>query len=135
MQSPKRAPDTQLYRFVTALDAAFTDPSLGVNGGDYKWLNFTVVPVNVAKRPLKDDFSAVGLAATTNPSVRVRFWNPYLKLWVKQNPDLSFTGLGAGLPYEFAVQSNGRDVMIELEGNAAATEGVAVFCSAFPEQY
>lgn len=136
MQSPLRAPQYVLYRFLSGIDGAaqLLDASCGINGQNYKWLNFQVVPVNVAARPIGDDFSAVAAAAATNPSIRVRYWYPKKGIWIKSNPDVTLTGLGAGVPYEFSVQNNGRAVMIELTSAVSATEGVAIFCAGFPEQ-
>lgn len=134
MQSPLRAPEYQIYRFLTVADSVFNLPATGVCGRNYKWLNFSVVPVNVAARPKEDDFSAVVAATTTNPSIRVRYWQPLLKVWVKANPDVVLAGLGAGVAYEFSVQNNGRDVMIEMTSGVTASEGVVISVSAFPEQ-
>lgn len=136
MQSPLRAPSYILYRFIAAQDGAaqLADMNQGINGQNYKWLNFQVVPVNVAKRPLKDDFSSVAAATTTSPAIRVRYWCAKMGAWIKTNPDVTLAGAGAGVPYEFSVQNNGRDVLIELTSAVTATEGVAIFCSGFPEQ-
>lgn len=136
MQSPLRAPDYVLYRFISAQDGApqLADQNQGINGRNYKWLNFQVVPVNVAKRPIGDDFSSVAAAAVTNPSVRVRYWCNKMNAWIKTNPDVTFAGTGTGAAYEFSVQNNGRDVMIELTSAVTATEGVVIWCAGFPEQ-
>lgn len=136
MQSPLRAPDYVLYRFLAAADGAtqLADQAEGINGRNYKWLNFQIIPVNVAKRPPGDVYTFPLLATTTNPSVRVRYWSQLLGQWIKSDADVTVTGLGAGVPYEFSVQNNGRDVMIELTSAVTATEGVIMMCSGFPEQ-
>lgn len=113
-RAPAMAPDYALYRQgVAAADAGpYSVKEHGINMGDYRFANIQALP-------------AVG----ANPTLRVLFWSDRLGQFIRSNPDLTVTGAGAGIAYEYTVECRGRIMLVELTGTL--TGGVDVLVSGY----
>jgi len=93
--APAKAPDWQLHRVVTAVDAVFNVRSRGVNAGGYSSIRFGVTPMTAD--PTTNPTAAPG--GTGNPAVEVRIWSEQGKAFVPMTPPLIHAAGGVGVPY------------------------------------
>jgi hypothetical protein len=120
--SPAKAPDWQLSRVASELDADFTKRSDGVNAGGYNALRFAVTPM--AADPSKDPAAVQG--GTANPSIEVRIWSEQAKAFVPMPGPLARAGAGAGEPYVFDVPNANGSIVGVFVTNDIAGEFVAI---------
>lgn len=137
--SPKRAPEYNLIRFVTANDvigSGYTNKKLGCNFGDFQFGSIQVVPINTADAKLLDaPLGDLYTGATSNPVLAIRYWNEDLGLFLPHNPAQTVAGFGAGLPYEYDLPApNGRHIFVEVTGGVTAGQGVLIFASGSLQQ-
>lgn len=113
--SIQAAPDYGLHRkkLVTADTGTITNKKRGINCGSYRFANIQVVPYT----------------GTPNPTVEVLFWSEKASKFIHANTALSKTGIGAGVPYEFTVECNGRLMFVFVTGTL--TGGVDVYVSGY----
>jgi hypothetical protein len=130
---PKRAPDYNLIRFITAADAApYTNKNLGCDFSTFVHGALQVIPVNTADirllntQPLPDLFTG----ATSNPAFAVRYWSDDLGLFLPRAPAQTLAAVGAGLAYELDLPNiNGRRIFLECTGGITASQGVLIFAA------
>lgn len=130
--SPKRAPEYNLIRFVTANDVApYTQKLKGCNFGDFLNGAIQVVPVNTADAKLLDaPLGDLFTGATSNPALAINYWNEDLGVFLPHNPAQTIAAAGAGLRYEYELQSiNGRHIFVEVTGGVTAGQGVLIFAT------
>lgn len=120
--SPARAPDWQLNRVASELDADFTKRSDGVNAGGYNAVRFAVTPM--ASDPSKDPAALTGGAA--NPSIEIRVWSEQAEAFVPMPGPLARAGAGAGEPYVFDVPNANGSIVGAFVTNDIAGEFVAI---------
>jgi hypothetical protein len=104
MNSPTMAPDFFLCRKVSAVDAAYTDKSTGINASDYEYIHIQVVQGDGAG----------------NASAQVRYWCEVAGRFIVSVPDETITSPGAGAHYGFTVHARGRIFMVALSGTVSA---------------
>lgn len=129
--APKRAPDYQLIRVVTAADgvADYAKKSNGCNFGNYLKGCFTVYPINTPTPGEVDGSVDLITGASSAPTVVLRFWNEALGRFVLHNPTIAPAALGAGVPFEFEFDACGRIVMAEVTGGVTGGQGVLIFAA------
>ncbi len=129
--APKRAPDYNLIRVVTAADgaASYRAKSNGCNFGSYLKGCFQIVPINTATPGEVDGSVDLLTGATSAPTVVLRYWNDTLGLFVVHNPTVAPTALAAGVSYEMDFDAIGRIIMPEVTGGVTGGQGVLIFAS------
>ncbi len=136
--SPKRAPEYNLIRFVTAVDAPAAGPpagyrtkGAGCNFGDFMNGNIQVVPVNTNDaKLLTEPLGDLVTGATSAPAITVRYWNEDLQMYLPHNPAQTLAALGAGVGWESTLLNlNGRLVFFEVTAGVTAGQGVLIFAS------
>jgi hypothetical protein len=132
--SPKRAPDYNLIRFVTANDSigtGYKTKGAGCNWGNFLNGNIQVVPINTADaKLLTEPLGDLVAGATSNPALAIRYWNEDLQMYVPHNPAQTIAAAGAGLAYEATLPPvNGRMIFLEVTGGVTAGQGVLIFGS------
>lgn len=105
--SPAKAPDWQLSRVVSAIDADFTKRSSGVNAGGFSSVRFSVTPMTAD--PTSDDDALPG--GTQNPNTEVRVWSEIAKAFVAMPTPITHTGAGAGVPYVIDVPNANGSIL------------------------
>lgn len=97
-QSPSRAPEYRLHRFVESADVADdTEQMHGMLMQDARWANIQVIPVNGA-----------------NPDFEVMFWSEEAGKFISSYTPLTFSGMGVNTPFEFTVEVNGRRIWVKV---------------------
>lgn len=109
------APNYGLHREnIAVVDAGnITNKKKGINCGAYRYANIQVVP----------------LTGAGNPTVEVLFWSEKAGKFIKAHTALTKAGIGAGVPYEFTVECNGRIMFVFVTGTL--TGGVNVYVSGY----
>jgi len=109
------APNYGLHRKgVAVVDSGnITDIRKGINCGAYRVANIQVVP----------------LTAAGNPDVQILFWSEKASKFIRAHTDITKTGVGAGVPYEFTIECNGRIIFVFVTGTL--TGGVDVYVSGY----
>jgi len=128
--NPALAPDLQLVRLVASDDDFMSQAvkSNGVNFGRFRTGCFQIVPL------ADDDLDSPSLG-TANVSVEMMAWCPLLGRFIHANPVATYTGLGAGIPYELEFASDGLIIMPSVTGTAGGTEVVAVYAAGYVPYY
>lgn len=129
--APKRAPDYQLIRVVSAADsaAAYKLKGNGCNFGSYLKGCFQVVPINTGAPGEVDGSVDLLTGATSAPTVVLRYWNDLLGIFVIHNPTVAPAALGAGVAYEMEFDALGRIIMPEVTGGVTGGQGVLIFAA------
>jgi hypothetical protein len=129
--APKRAPEYNLIRVVTAADGAadYKKKSNGCNFGSYLKGCFQVVPINTATPGEVDGSVDLITGATSTPTVVLRFWNDVLGMFVIHNPTIAPAAIAAGAAFEMDFDAIGRIVMPEVTGGVTGGQGVLIFAS------
>jgi len=109
------APDYGQHRKEVAVadSGSIDNKKRGINCGSYRVANIQVVPITAAG----------------NPDVEVLFWSEKAGKFIRAHTALTKTGVGAGVPYEFTVECNGRIMFVFVTGTL--TGGVDVYVSGF----
>jgi len=130
-QSPKRSPEYNLVRIVTASDSAtdYTKKSNGCNFGSYLKGCFQIIPINTNAPGEVDGSVDLVAGATSNPTIVLRFWNDVLGRFVLHNPTIAPAAMGAGIGFEMDFDAIGRIVMPEVTGGVSGGQGVLIFAS------
>lgn len=130
--APKRAPEYNLVRVVTAADGAadYLKKSNGVNFGSYLKAGFQVVPINTATPGEVDGSADLLTGATSAPTVVLYFWNEVLGKFMIHNPTIAPAALIAGVGFEFDADVAGRIVMPSVTGGVTGGQGVLIFATA-----
>jgi hypothetical protein len=124
--NPQALPGWQLVRLVSANDDATSKAirNNGVNFGHYNRGHFQIIPLAT------NDLNSPS-AGTANPSVELMTWCPILGKFISMNAKVEYTGLGAGVPYEFEFVSDGRVLMPAITGTAGGDEVIAVYAAGY----
>lgn len=94
MASVKNSPENSLFGTFDAVEAISAIPEFstkGLNFGSYDIGIFVVTPSGGA-----------------NPTIEIVAWDPLGEQWISANPKAEFAGLGADIPFTFAVPAYGR---------------------------
>jgi hypothetical protein len=109
------APDSTPWRTVTgAVDAVFDSQGIGVNAGQYRFVNVEVLPSGGA-----------------NPNLEVLFWSDLAGAFVSENVALTKNGIGVDTPFTFTVEANGRIFLVAVKAGIAAAQLVKFATSAW----
>ena len=105
-----RVPNYKIHRnAVASVDATLpTDVGVGINMKDYRKALIQVVP------------------SAADPTVIVNWWSEAVGAFIPEHVTLSKAGIGAGLPFEFEVDCNGRIMFVEVSVLASGTIDVHV---------
>lgn len=117
-RSPEIAPKYSLYRdLIKTVDSGpYTEEKHGVNMADYAFANIQVLAGHAAD----------------NPNIQVLYWSEELGQFIPDNTALSFTGIGAGKPYEVSVKTYGRIIFVEVTGTInGASAGIKILVSGY----
>ncbi len=115
-----KSPNYTLYRDgLTAVDSVFNKIDKGIHTSHYQTALIQVVP-----------------AGGADPTVEVRWWSEDASLFVKAHTALTRAGIGADIPYEFEISSQGRIMMVAVNVLAAGSVKIYVCGSEFlPNTY
>jgi|SRR6185503_8889560 len=124
----KKLQKTPLYGLWRVASAAESDASgvkkpQGINCAGYTTVSVQIVPISTPTPA--ENFSGV-TAGTSNPDATVWFWNQAMQLFIKHSPAIVGAKLGAGIPYEFDVEANGRIIYVTVS-DCTTAQGVALF--------
>ncbi len=107
-----KAPDYILYRQTIDKDTGdITDKRLGLNCSNYQYANIQIVP-----------------NGTSNPTINILFWSEALGMFVEANPEVSRSGAGPGIGYEFSFECYGRIIFAYV---VAGIGGCDIYASGF----
>ena len=115
--SPQLTPDYGHHRseVETADSLPNTTRPHGINMGSYRVANVQVVP-----------------GPTSNPTATVLWWSEAAGAFIQEHTPIVRAGVGAGVPYEFTVEPNGRIMYVALSGTInSGVNAVNVYVSGF----
>jgi hypothetical protein len=110
-RNPSEAPEYSCHRIVkNAADPALqTTKELGINMRGALRALIQVVPSGGA-----------------NPNVAVSWWSEEAGKFVQEHTPITKAGVGINTPYEFAVDANGRIMLVTITAGIAASQEVRV---------
>ena len=130
MQSVKRSPEFQIQRLVTANETGpFTDKT-GINLKSYKTALIQVIPVTETALEGQWD-EATFTPGTSDPEIEVFSWSPPLQQFIRHNPDSVLPGQGAGIAYEFKVETYGQILYVAVTNGITTNEGVLIAAAGY----
>ena len=109
--SASMSPEFVLYRTVAGADdsGTFSAKSQGINMADFAEAIVQVIP-----------------SAGIDPDATVYFWSEEAAKFIKANPDIVFSGIGAGEPYQFTVAVKGRIMFVAVAGTLGVGDSAKV---------
>lgn len=119
-RSPSHAPDYALHRYVAEANDTLPETAKqhGMNMHGFQHANIQVVPDT----------------GTPDPSIKVLFWSDKADKFVETHMGLSFSGKGAGTPYETTVECNGRVMFVAVVAGMSAGKVCRVYVSGFNDR-